>query len=170
MAKNNGPRSYRGPRLKLFSVNSVFSASSVLILFFPYILTPLHLYFCFLAMHSVQRSPKRIQRLIRGLQNFFLVSAGVLFQPTPPSRPVRLVRFLVHLEVRQPFRLCHAIKLLQAIHLCRRNFRHLRFISVECRHRFGHRPVPANLAELLHPPLPPRPTSPARNLVLPHAP
>src|SRR5438552_2285191 len=44
--------------------------------------------------------------------NIFLISFRVLFQPPAPSRPMRLVRLFMDLEIRQAFRLRHAVKLL----------------------------------------------------------
>src|SRR6267142_2879890 len=119
-----------------------------------------------LTVHGVQRTPQRIQRLIRGLQNLFLVAARMLFQPAAPRRTVRLVRFLVHLKIRQAVWLRHAVKSLQSINLRRGDLRHLRFISVERRHRFRHRPVSANLPEFLHHGLRSRQSRAAGNVVL----
>ena len=87
-AKGEGPESPAGPH------------NSVLI---PYVLASLHLYFLLLAMYRIQRPPKRIQCLIRRRQNLFLIPIRVLFQPFAPSRPMRLVRFLMDREIRQPF-------------------------------------------------------------------
>ena len=83
-------------------------------------------FFASLAMHRVQRSPKRIQRLVRRRQNLILIPIRVLFQPSAPRRPVRLVRFLVHRKIRQPFRIRHTVEFLQSVDLRRRDLRHLR--------------------------------------------
>src|SRR5258708_2738163 len=40
-------------------------------------------------MHRIQRPPQGIERLIRRLQNLFLVSTGVLFQPPAPRGAMR---------------------------------------------------------------------------------
>src|SRR5258708_7745718 len=76
---------------------------------FPYVLASLHPYVVLFAMHRVQRTPKRIQCLIRRFQNLFLVAAGVLFQPPTPSCAMRLVRFFMYLEIRQPLGLRHSV-------------------------------------------------------------
>ncbi len=76
-------------------------------------------------MHCIERAPQRVKRFVRRRQNVFFISIRVLFQPPAPGRPMRLVRFFMHLEVRQPFRLSHSVKLLQSINLSRRNLRHL---------------------------------------------
>src|SRR5207245_1745200 len=76
----------------------------VILFFLPDFLASLHPRFLLLAMHRIQRSLQRIQRLIRRLQNFFLISARVLFQPSAPRRAVPLVGFLVHRQVCQFFR------------------------------------------------------------------
>src|SRR5438477_13197387 len=52
-----------------------------------YLFAPLRCYFLPLAMHRIQRPPKRIQRFVRRRQNVFLISIGVFFQPSAPSRP-----------------------------------------------------------------------------------
>src|SRR6266404_570960 len=170
--KQKAPNPIGGLFSELFSVLSVlclFSVSSVLILSFFLSFSSLPHYLLPLAVHRIQRPPKRIQGLIRRLQDFFLIAARVLFQPPAPSCSVRLVRFFVYLEVRQPLWLSHAVKLLQPINLRRRNFRHLRFVGIQRGHRFRHWPVPADLAELLHHCLRPRQRRAARNVILAHS-
>src|SRR5882762_6011646 len=174
--KTTSPRFNRGLVLPNPDSRAFFSALPlrtrlcvIFFLLFPCVLTSLPHYLLLLAMYRIQRPPKRVQRLVRRRQNLFLIPVRVLFQPPAPRRAMRLVRFFMYLEVRQPLRLRHSFPTRRSSDLRRGDFRHLRFVSVECRHRLRHRPVPANLTKLVHHGLRPRQSRAARNVVLAHS-
>ena len=51
-------------------------------------------------MNRIQRAPKSVQRLVGSGQNFLFAAFGMLRQPPAPSIAVRLVSFLMYLEIR----------------------------------------------------------------------